>query len=99
MLSNLVPLTREIEAENGAWYTCRILPYRTKDNRIEGVVITFVDVTARKQAEDALNAAKSQAESANLGKSRFLAAASHDLRQPLQTLSLPARAVGDEAQG
>jgi len=88
VLSNLIPLNREIEAESGAWYTCRILPYRTKDNHIKGVVITFVDVTARKQAEDALTAAKLQAESANLGKSRFLAAASHDLRQPLQTLVL-----------
>ena len=88
VLANLVPLTREIEAENGGWYTCRVLPYRTKENRIEGVVITFNDVTARKKAEDDLNAARLQAESANLGKSRFLAAASHDLRQPLQTVSL-----------
>jgi two-component system CheB/CheR fusion protein len=88
VLANLLPVTREVEAEGGTWYTRRVLPYRTKDNRIEGVVITFVDVTLRKQAEDSLNAAKLQAESANLGKSRFLAAASHDLRQPLQTLSL-----------
>ena len=36
------------------------LPYRTADNRIDGVVITFVDITARRQAEEALRASEEQ---------------------------------------
>ena len=88
VLHSLVPLEREIEAQSGAWYIRRILPYRTQDNGVEGVVITFVDITERKHAADALEAAEQQAERANAAKSRFLAAASHDLRQPLQTLAL-----------
>jgi two-component system CheB/CheR fusion protein len=52
------------------------------------ILVTFDDVTERQRASEALEAAKRMAEQANLGKSRFLAAASHDLRQPLQTLTL-----------
>jgi two-component system CheB/CheR fusion protein len=88
VLQTLAPIEREIEAQSGTWYARRILPYRTQDNGVEGVVITFADVTERRHAADALEVAKRQADVANLGKSRFLAAASHDLRQPLQTLAL-----------
>jgi two-component system CheB/CheR fusion protein len=88
VLGTLVPIEQEIETQTGACYLRRILPYRTQDNRIEGVVVTFADITERKHTSDALAAAKRQADLANVAKSRFLAAASHDLRQPLQTLSL-----------
>jgi two-component system CheB/CheR fusion protein len=88
VLSSLTPVEQEIETQAGACYLRRILPYRTQDNGIEGVVITFADITERKHISDALAAAKRQADLANIAKSRFLAAASHDLRQPLQTLSL-----------
>jgi two-component system, chemotaxis family, CheB/CheR fusion protein len=82
------PIEREIEARSGAWYARRILPYRSGSKGIEGIVITFADITRQKEAAAALECARVQAESANVAKSRFLAAASHDLRQPLQTLVL-----------
>lgn len=88
VLQSLTPLEKEIEARSGAWYIRRILPYRTQDNGVEGVVITFSDITERRLAADALETARRQAQLANAAKSRFLAAASHDLRQPLQTLAL-----------
>jgi two-component system, chemotaxis family, CheB/CheR fusion protein len=88
VLHTLVPIEREIEAQTGAWFIRRVLPYRTRDNAAEGVVITFADITERRRVADELGTAKRQAELANAAKSRFLAAASHDLRQPLQTLAL-----------
>jgi two-component system CheB/CheR fusion protein len=88
VLKTQEPIEREIQGQSGAWFIRRILPYRTRDKKTEGVVITFVDVTERRRTADALSAAKRQAESASTSKSRFLAAASHDLRQPLQTLAL-----------
>jgi two-component system CheB/CheR fusion protein len=88
VLQTLSPLEREIQARDGLWYVRRILPYRAQDNGIEGVVITFVDITERRHTADALESANRAAQQANIAKSRFLAAASHDLRQPLQALSL-----------
>ncbi|MGP0002076.1 MAG: PAS domain-containing protein, partial [Acetobacteraceae bacterium] len=82
------PLEREIDARNGVWYNRRILPYHTQEGDVEGVVISFADITERRRIAEELGAAKRQAELASAAKSRFLAAASHDLRQPLQTLAL-----------
>jgi two-component system CheB/CheR fusion protein len=88
VLQSLAPIEREIETHRGACFIRRVLPYRTHDDGVEGVVITFTDITQLKQVGRALEAAKQQAVLANAAKSRFLAAASHDLRQPLQTLKL-----------
>ncbi|MGM9486380.1 chemotaxis protein CheB [Ideonella sp. YS5] len=50
----LVPAEAEVQIRSGAWYLMRIRPYRTAENRIEGVVVTLVEISARKQAEDSL---------------------------------------------
>ncbi|WP_439533695.1 chemotaxis protein CheB [Polymorphobacter sp.] len=88
VLTGSPPIEREIDGADGVSYCRRILPYRSHDEQIEGVVITYTDITERKQTLDALREARESAEAANLAKSRFLAAASHDLRQPLQALVL-----------
>ena len=88
VLASLDPIEREIETAEGTWFRRRILPYRTDTHGVEGVVITFNDISRRKQVDFSLEEAKAAAEATNLAKSRFLAAASHDLRQPLQTLAL-----------
>jgi two-component system CheB/CheR fusion protein len=100
VLASLGPIEREIEARSGAWFIRKILPYRTQEGEIEGVVITFADITERRRVAEALERAEREARMANVAKSRFLAAASHDLRQPLQSLKLVqgllARAMPDE---
>ena len=78
----------EIQTPSGAWFHRRLMPYQNHIGAIEGIVITFTDMTKRKNDAETLESAKRSAEQATLAKSRFLAAASHDLRQPLQTLAL-----------
>jgi|SRR5271166_4099533 len=63
-------------------------PIHDVDATNKKILISFSDVTEFRRSAEQLAAAKQAAEHANLVKSRFLAAASHDLRQPLQALSL-----------
>ncbi|MCK6609765.1 MAG: PAS domain-containing protein [Bacteroidia bacterium] len=48
---NLQPIENEIQAANGTIYQVRILPYRTENNAIEGILITFVNITRIKTGE------------------------------------------------
>ncbi|MBV9968566.1 MAG: PAS domain-containing protein, partial [Xanthobacteraceae bacterium] len=54
VLSDLTSIRREVRSRNGRWYDMRLRPYRTVDDKIDGVVITFVDVSERHQVEHAL---------------------------------------------
>ncbi len=56
VLDSLVPREREVQTSNERWYLARLVPYRTVDNVIRGVVLTFTDITKRVFAEQQANA-------------------------------------------
>jgi len=76
VLQTLVPREIEVRTTEGRWYTMRIQPYRTLDNVIEGAVITFVDTTELKTAQD---------------EQRRLAVVVHDARDAITVQDLEGR--------
>lgn len=62
VLESLAPHRREITTEKGAWYARRVLPYRTQDDRIQGVIVTFTDISSMKAVEARIRAAQVYAE-------------------------------------
>lgn len=55
VLRTLRPLERQVRSPDGkSWFILRALPYRTMENVIAGVVVTFVDISELKRAEEAL---------------------------------------------
>ncbi|AOS85081.1 chemotaxis protein CheB [Chlorobaculum limnaeum] len=54
VLHNLVYSERQVSTNDGRWFTVKIMPYRTQENRIDGLVITFTDITNAKQFEQNL---------------------------------------------
>ena len=51
VIKTLVFKELEVQGENDKWYQLRILPYRTTGNKIDGLVVTFIDIDKLKKAE------------------------------------------------
>ena len=79
----------EVEGKDGRWYLMRILPYRTADNVIDGLVISFLDIHDRKTAAD-----KIQSLNHSLQEARdFAEAIIATLREPLVVLNQDLRVI------
>ena len=61
VVRSLVTMEKNLHTHDGRWVAMRLMPYRTMDDRINGVVITFMDITAAKKLEGELRS-KSKAE-------------------------------------
>lgn len=68
VLRTLVFIEKPIAAQDGRWFSTRVMPYRTVDDKIDGVVITFTDITVAKQLEAALRRQNDDAEAGRPGQ-------------------------------
>jgi two-component system CheB/CheR fusion protein len=60
VLRTLGPKEAEVRSVDGSWFMMRVLPYRTSENTIDGLVMTFVDISRIKEAETGLRAARAE---------------------------------------
>ena len=86
VLSDLVPACAEVRTADGKWYIRRIMPYRTQDDRIEGMVLTFVDVNEIKKTQEALELSRQAAEEV-AEKARVLARFTSENPNPVMRVS------------
>ncbi|MEW6336266.1 MAG: chemotaxis protein CheB [Acidobacteriota bacterium] len=59
VLDTLIPKEIEVQSRAGAWFLLRVRPYRTLENVIEGVVLTFTDISEVKRAQAVLRESES----------------------------------------
>jgi two-component system, chemotaxis family, CheB/CheR fusion protein len=68
VLRTLIFVQKQIPASDGRWFLVRIMPYRTQQDRIQGVVITFSDISIAKRLEAQLRATQARLEQRVVGQ-------------------------------
>ena len=89
------PVAHSAGGAGEIWLELRASPVRGNAGQLVSVITTVRDITEHKTAQAALADARREADAANVAKSKFLAAASHDLRQPVQSLMLLMEALSN----
>jgi two-component system, chemotaxis family, CheB/CheR fusion protein len=84
VLDSLNTHVQEVQTAGGGWYSLRIQPYRTSDDRITGAVLVLIDVTESHRARESLHNAQAQALAEGIVRA---------VRQPLVILDSELRAV------
>ncbi len=77
VLESLMFKETQARTKDGRWYTIRIMPYRTMDNMIDGVVITFNDISNHKMMEETLRENRAQLADSELRYRALLEALPH----------------------
>ena len=89
VLETLRSAEMEVQAKDGKWYLMRIIPYRTSENMINGLVLTFTDITEMKQSAEAINQLKNDYQAA----SEFAESIVETVREPLLVLGEELRVI------
>ena len=83
VLQQLVPIERQVGESGGRFFQARLLPYRTNEDRIAGVVLTFVDVTELQMAQEAVRVAQRDLETRVIERTAELDNANAALRKEM----------------
>ncbi|MGN8260101.1 CheR family methyltransferase [Pseudomonas sp. SMSB3] len=90
-------IEREIGAQDDHWYLARLLPYRSSERKIDGTVLTFIDISKNHAAEERVRLGEerlsqqlAESRSSSHMKDEFFAVMSHELKHPLNLIQLNA---------